>query len=278
MKVAVTGKGGVGKTTLAAGLAIHLANRGEDVYALDADPDANLASALGFPPDLLGEIVPLAELKELIRERTGAEPGYGGLFKLNPKVDDIPEQYAREHRGVKLMVMGGVQFGGAGCVCPESVVIKRLLEEFLMYRDANVILDMEAGLEHLGRGTAQSMEALVVVVEPGRRSVETARAVKRLAAHLHIPTVKVVGNKVRSDTDRRFLESSFSADELVGCISFYEQLIDADRDGLSPFDIGGAEFDSQIDAIATALHGTENDDTISGQSRNCSDTTPLKRR
>jgi len=265
MKLAVTGKGGVGKTTLAAGFAIHLARMGEEVYALDADPDANLASGLGFPPELVADIVPLAELKDLIRERTGAEPGYGSMFKLNPKVDDIPDRYAREHRGVKLMVMGGVQFGGAGCVCPESVVIKRLLEEFLIYRDTSVILDMEAGLEHLGRGTAQSMGTLVVVVEPGMRSVETARAVKRLASDLHIPVVKVVGNKVRNDADRQFLESSFASDELVGCISYDERLIDADRDGVSPFDIGGVEFDSEIHAIAAALHAIGNDDTTSGQ-------------
>jgi len=277
MKLAVTGKGGVGKTTLAAGLAIHLAERGEEVYALDADPDANLASGLGFPPELAAEIVPLAELKDLIRERTGAEPGYGGLFKLNPKVDDIPEKYAREHRGVKLMVMGGVQFGGAGCVCPESVVIKRLLEEFLMYRDTHVILDMEAGLEHLGRGTARSMGALVVVVEPGRRSVETARAVKRLAADLRIPVVKVVGNKVRDD-DMRFLESSFPADEFVGCISYDERLIDADREGLSPFDIEAGQFAREIDAIATALRAIGDDDTISGQYKNRSDTSTFRQR
>jgi len=254
MKLAVTGKGGVGKTTLAAGLAIHLATQGEPVYAIDADPDANLASALGFPLELAGQIVPLAELKELIRERTGAEPGYGGMFKLNPKVDDIPEQYAREHRGVRLMVMGGIQFGGAGCVCPESVVIKRLLEEFLMYRDTSVILDMEAGLEHLGRGTAQSMGALVVVVEPGLRSVQTARAVKRLASDLLISTVRVVGNKVRSVEDRRFLESSFADDELVGCISYDEKLVDADREGVSPFDIDGGGFADEIEAIAAAIN------------------------
>jgi len=253
MKLAVTGKGGVGKTTLAAGLAVHLADRGEEVYALDADPDGNLASGLGFPLELAAEIVPMAELKDLIRERTGAEPGYGAMFKLNPRVDDIPEKYARKHRGVKLLVMGGVQFGGAGCVCPESVVIKRLLEEFLIHRDTNVILDMEAGLEHLGRGTARSMGALAVVVEPGRRSVETARAVKRLAADLHIPVVKIVGNKVRGDDDRRFLESSFPADDLVGCISHDERLVDADRDGISPFDIEGGEFADEINAIATAL-------------------------
>jgi len=256
MKLAVTGKGGVGKTTLVAGLAIHLARMGEEVYALDADPDANLASALGFPPELLADIVPLAELKDLIRERTGAEPGYGGLFKLNPKVDDIPDRYAREHRGVKLMVMGGVQFGGAGCVCPESVVIKRLLEEFLIYRDTSVILDMEAGLEHLGRGTAQSMGTLVVVVEPGMRSVETARAVKRLAADLHIPAVRIVGNKVRNDADRQFLESSFPDDELVGSISYDERLIDADRDGVSPFDIGAEVFVDEINAVVEALQAT----------------------
>ncbi len=253
MKFAVTGKGGVGKTTIAAGIARYLAELGQEVYALDADPDANLASGLGFPPDILSEITPLSELKDLIRERTGAEPGYGGMFKLNPKVDDIPAKYAREHNGVKLMVMGGIQFGGAGCVCPESVVIKRLLEEFLVYRETNVILDMEAGLEHLGRGTAQSLGALIVVVEPGRRSVQTARSVRRLAADLDISNVKVVGNKMRDDRDRQFMETSFSPDELLGCISFNETLIDADRDGLSPYDADCPDFRSELENIVTSL-------------------------
>jgi CO dehydrogenase maturation factor len=259
MKLAVTGKGGVGKTTLAAGIAIQIAQAGGEVYALDADPDSNLASGIGFPPELVADLVPLSELKDLIRERTGAEPGYGGMFQLNPKVDDIPERYSREHRGVKLMVMGGVQFGGAGCVCPESIVIKRLLEEFLIYRDTSVILDMEAGLEHLGRGTAQSMGTLVVVVEPGMRSVETARTVKRLAADLRIPVVKVVGNKVRNDADRRFLESSFPEDDLLGCISYDERLIDADRDGVSPFDIGAEKFADEINVIVAALQSSSDD-------------------
>lgn len=253
MKFAVTGKGGAGKTTLAAGIARCLAERGEEVYALDADPDANLGAGLGFPQQVFDEIVPLAELKDLIRERTGAEPGYGGMFKLNPQVDDIPEQYARIHNGVKLMVMGGIQFGGSGCVCPESVVIKRLLEEFLIYRKTNVILDMEAGLEHLGRGTAQSIGALIVVVEPGRRSVQTAKSVKRLASDLNIATVKVVGNKVRGDGDRRFFESSFADDDLLGSISFDERLIDADRDGISPYDANCDEFVAEIETIVEAL-------------------------
>ena len=140
---------------------------------MDADPDANLAMALGVPdPE---NLVPLSQMKEMIAERTESQPGsMGGFFKFNPKVDDIPEKYARQIDGIKLIIMGGVKKGGSGCVCPESVLLRTLVTHMVLLRDEVVVMDMEAGIEHLGRATAQGVDRLIIVVEPGRRSIETA--------------------------------------------------------------------------------------------------------
>ena len=175
MKIAVTGKGGVGKTTLAGTIARILAADGYKVLAVDADPDANLASALGIAPDVARGIVPIADMKELIEERTGAKTGtMGGFFKINPRVDDIPDELSVPLDGIRLMVMGTVKEGAGGCVCPESVLLRSLVRHLLLRRKEAVILDMEAGIEHLGRGTASAVDAMIVVVEPGARSVRTA--------------------------------------------------------------------------------------------------------
>ena len=257
MKVAVSGNGGAGKTTLAGVMARLLAERGKKVLAIDADPDANLASALGFPKELAAKVVPLADLKDLIQERTGAKPGYGAIFKMNPKVDDIPDKYSRTHNGVRLILMGGIQTGGSGCLCPESIVLKRVMEEVLIFRDDAVIMDMEAGLEHLGRATARSVETLVIVVEPGQRSVGTAEAVKRLAADIGLKSVKIVANKVQNDEDRQFIESAFSPDELLGIMSYDPKILEADRRGLSPLDNDGDRLRAEVSRILDALGGSD---------------------
>ncbi len=179
MKVAISGKGGVGKTTLAGVMARVLAAAGHKVLAIDADPDANLASAVGIPQEELKNLKPLAGMRELIEERTGATKGaYGAYFKLNPQVEDLPDRFSLERDGVKLMVLGTIPQGGGGCFCPENVVLKSLLAHVFIEREEYLIVDMEAGLEHLGRGTTAYMDALIVVVEPGRRSLQTARQVK----------------------------------------------------------------------------------------------------
>lgn len=236
MKIAVSGKGGVGKTTFAAFLIRSLANEGKKVLAIDADPDANLAQALGVT-DLSG-IVPISQMKELIEERTEAKVGtMGSFFKLNPKVDDLPEKLSVNLDHIRLMVLGGVKKGGAGCICPESTLLKNLVRHIVLARDEAVILDMEAGLEHLGRGTAMAVDRLVVVVEPGRRSIETAKQIRKLADDIGIRKLSLVGNKIRSDKDREFLLSHMPDFHFLGFIPFDGRIIEADLEGRPPFEM-----------------------------------------
>ncbi|MEE9491449.1 MAG: carbon monoxide dehydrogenase accessory protein CooC [Dehalococcoidia bacterium] len=238
MKVAITGKGGVGKTTLSSLLARLYAAEGNTVLAIDANPDANLGTALGIPVEELSRITPIAQMEELVQERTGGKPGtIGGFFKLNPRVDDIPERFSIAKDGVRLLVMGTVKKGGSGCMCPESALLRSLLNHLLLRRSEVVILDMDAGVEHLGRGTAESVDAFISVVEPGRRSLDTAQAVKRLAQDIGIKKCYVVGNKVTSDADRQFIIENLPDFELLGFISYNPKIAEADRKGMSPFDI-----------------------------------------
>jgi len=235
MKIAVTGKGGVGKTTIAATLARLYAQEGKKVIAADADPDANLALALGFTEEEADAITPISAMKKMIAERTGVNE-QSTFYKINPRVDDIPEIYSREHEGVKLLVLGTVETGGGGCICPENVILKQLISNLVLFRDEVAILDMEAGLEHLGRGTTQGMDQFIVVIEPGARSIQTYRNVKRLARDLKVPHVGVIANKIRDQKDEAFIRSKIADDELLGLIHYNPEVLDADRNGISPFD------------------------------------------
>ncbi len=235
-KIAISGKGGVGKTTLAGMLARQYAADGLPVLAIDADPDANLASSLGVPPEAAATISPIAEMEELIEERTGARPGSSGAyFRLNPRVDDLPDRYALTHEGVRLMVMGTVDRGGSGCVCPENVLLKALVTHLLLQRDDTLIMDMEAGVEHLGRGTAGNVDAMIVVVEPGLRSVQTAHHVASLAADLGIKHCLVVGNKVRDERDRQFVRDQVAPLPVLGFMSYNLAVAEADLAGRSAY-------------------------------------------
>ena len=237
-KIAITGKGGVGKTTLAGLLSRIYAAEGHKVLAVDADPDANLASSLGFPEEVAARIVPIAEMKDLIEERTGAKPGtMGGMFKLNPRVDDIPDRFCARYNGVALLQMGTVKSGGGGCICPESVLLKQLMRHLLVQRQEYVILDMEAGIEHLGRGTAQSVDAMLVVVEPGRRSIQTAETVQRLAADLGLRRVYAVGCKVHGEAERDFLLENVRGLPILGFISYSSLIVEADLRGVSAYEL-----------------------------------------
>ncbi len=235
MKVAISGKGGVGKTTFAAFLIKALADEGKKVLAIDADPDANLAQALGINES--NRIVPISEMKALIEERTGAKPGtMGAFFKLNPKVDDLPDRLSIRMDNIRLMVMGGVKKGGAGCICPESTLLKQLIRHIVVSRDEAVVMDMEAGLEHLGRGTAMFVDRLIVVVEPGRRSIETAFQINKLASDLRIKNISLVGNKVRSKEDEDFLKKNIGQGDFLCFIPFKEAIIEADLEGAAVFE------------------------------------------
>ena len=235
MKVAVSGKGGVGKTTFASFLIRALADEGKKVLAIDADPDANLAQALGVKKS--DEIVPISQMRELIEERTEAKVGaMGSFFKLNPKVSDLPEKLSVEVDGIRVMVMGGVKKGGAGCICPESTLLKSLVRHIVLARDEAVVLDMEAGLEHLGRGTAMAVDRLMVVVEPGRRSIETAHQVRKLAGDIGVKRLSFVGNKIRSDRDKKFLLKEMPDFQFLAFIPYRSEIIEADLDGRPPFE------------------------------------------
>ncbi len=232
MKIAVSGKGGVGKTTLSAFLVKWFATHGKEVLAIDADPDANLGHGLGVKG--ASEIIPIAKMKDLVAERTESVPGsYGGFFKINPKVDDLPEKLAvasGDH--VRLMVMGGVKKGGMGCVCPESILLKNLVQHLILRRDEVVIMDMEAGVEHLGRGTSKAVDCLLVVVEPGQRSIDTAVRIKELAGDIGLTRIALVGNKVRSQRDKEFLLDNMAEYRFLGFIPYDEGIIDADLKGV----------------------------------------------
>jgi len=235
MKIAVSGKGGVGKTTFASFLIRSLADEGKTVLAIDADPDANLAQALGVK-DSAG-IVPISNMKELIEERTEAKVGsMGSFFKLNPKVDDLPEKLSVKVDGIRVMVLGGVKKGGAGCICPESTLLKSLVRHVVLARDEVIVLDMEAGLEHLGRGTAMAVDRLIVVVEPGRRSIETAYQIRNLSRDIGVKSLSLVGNKIRSEKDKAFLLKQMPEFEFLGFIPFGNEIIEADLEGRPPFE------------------------------------------
>lgn len=247
MKIAVTGKGGVGKTTFTATLARLYADEGKTVLAADVDPDANLGLALGFTPEELDQIVPITKMRKLVQERTGASDD-NKFYKLNPKVDDIPDTYSKVKHGVKMLTLGTVDTANSGCVCPEHVILKRIINHLVLRSNDVVILDMEAGLEHLGRGTTEGMDQFVVVIEPGARSIQTYRNVKRLANGLGVKHVRVVANKVRDEEDEAFIRSEIPQEDLLGFVHYSKEVIDADRKGSSPYDFSETTV-SEIRAI-----------------------------
>ncbi|UCH90374.1 MAG: P-loop NTPase [Thermoplasmata archaeon] len=256
MKLAVSGKGGVGKTTIAAYLARMLSRDNNSVLAVDADPSPSLASALGVPEQDRKNLIPITKMTDLIEERTGLPPTsssesseggsttFGKIFTLNPKVDDIANRFAIKCKdNVKLLVLGTIDTAGAGCFCPENALLKSLLRHLILKSDEYVILDMEAGTEHLGRGTAKGLDLLIIVVEPGRRAVETAIRIKKLANDLEISSIGIVLNKINSELEEKELREQLSGLDLpiLAAIPYNINLVEADLHDESPFDYKNTE-------------------------------------
>jgi len=260
LKIAVSGKGGVGKTTVAGILARLFGMDGKDILVLDADPASNLASAVGVEREVSLRMIPLSRMLDMIEERTGVRPGggYGGIFKMNPKVDDLAERFAIEGKdGVRLLVLGTIKTGGEGCFCPESALLKSLLKHLVLEEDQYLIMDMEAGLEHLGRGSSRHMDVMIVVVETGMRSVDIALTIKDLAAEIGIGRVVAVINKVYSqeaaEKVRIILEDQ--GIPVMTTIPFNPQLVEADLLGMSPMDLEGT--DDVVEAISSIKQALE---------------------
>jgi CO dehydrogenase maturation factor len=249
-KIAVAGKGGVGKTTFSGVLARVLAAAGKTVYAIDADPNPTLGQVLGFPEDLLAKVVPIVQMADLIEERTGARPGESGAyFRLNPRVDDLPARFSVAHEGVHLLEMGTVRGAGAGCVCPENSVLKALVTHLMLRERETVILDMVAGVEHLGRGTAAAVDAMYIVVEPGQRSLTVAADIARLADDIGIPALWMVANKVRGEEDVNFILAHLDGRRLAGWLPRDDLVVEADMQSLSLYD-AAPELAQRVETIA----------------------------
>ncbi|MBN1797551.1 MAG: AAA family ATPase [Spirochaetales bacterium] len=244
MKIAVTGKGGVGKTTISGLLARAYNDLGNRVMLIDADPDMNLAGVLGIPEQTA--ITPIIELKNLIADRTGTEPGRSApLFKMNPRVDDIPEKYSFDIRGIKLLVMGTVRGGGAGCACPENAFLKSLLSHLFLARDECVIVDMEAGIEHLGRGTAMGVDMMLIVAEPSKSSLDTAGRIQRLAKEIGITKLTVLVNKVKNSEESDYMKANLEKHgfDIIGYLDYSSEIQKINLGKINVFDIKGRDFD-----------------------------------
>ncbi|NLH81895.1 MAG: AAA family ATPase [Phyllobacteriaceae bacterium] len=237
MKIAVTGKGGVGKSTIVGMLARAMADDGWKIMAIDADPDANLGSAIGVAPTRLADVVPISRMKDLARERTGAAETAGSHFILNPRVSDIPDELCVEHAGIKLLLMGTVDHAGGGCVCPEHTLVRALLRHVLTRRQECVLIDMEAGVEHFGRGTVEAVDLLVIVVEPGERSFQTARQIEKLARELGIARIALIANKVDGAADQTFVRAEAGDLDLLAMLPADPDVRASDRAGRCCYDL-----------------------------------------
>lgn len=250
MKLAIAGKGGVGKSTICAGLVLWLAQQGREPYAVDADPDNTLGYALGWPQDVLAQVRPLSELRDLLAERAGREPGSGGMFRLSPEVTDLIADYTLARDGIRLLVMGTVVEGGAGCLCPENATLKAILRE-LVDTEHDLLVDMVAGLEHLGRGTVAAMSGLVAVTDATAPALRSVERIKALADDLKLEPVVVVANRVRSEGEIAAIERALDPLPVVGAVGYHEGL-SAEGVFSGP---AGADFRREIEALGPVLDG-----------------------
>jgi CO dehydrogenase maturation factor len=251
MKIAVAGKGGAGKSTIVSLMARVLSEQGKKVIIIDADPDMNQASLLGVPGDVT--ITPVSELKELIAERTGTVPGQPApLFTMNPKVSDIPSKYSVTIKDITLLTMGTIKRGGGGCACPENAFIKSLISHLFIAREEWVILDMEAGIEHLGRGTALGVDQLIVIVEPTKTSIATAHRVKKLAQDIGIKKIMVAGNKIGDEEDKQIIKTHLPGYNILGFIEYSNDIKKISSFGKSVFSAREPVLE-QISSLINAL-------------------------
>jgi len=236
MKIAITGKGGVGKSTLAAALTLLLAKKGNQVIAFDSDPDANLAQALGISHTEREKITPISKQIALIEERTGAKVNqYGQIFKLNPDVHDVVDKLAYRIGNIALLVLGAIKAGGSGCACPENTFASVLTTDLVLFKNETLIMDMEAGIEHLGRATAKGMDVIIAVVEPGQRSIDTALTIDRMAREIGINDIEFVASKVANAEEEAYIRGQLPREPL-GIIPLSDTVRAADRDGFSILD------------------------------------------
>ncbi len=248
MKIAISGKGGVGKTTIMALLAHHLKKSFAEVLVIDADPSPHMAQTLGIEqPE---RVTAIAEMKELLRERSGYTEG-SPFYNINPEIDDLPERFMLEKDGIKLMVLGAIQTGAKGCACAENTVLKRLLTKLLLKADQAVLLDMEAGVEHLGRGTIAGVDHLLVVVIPSKSSARTALKIKKLAQDVRIPKVSFVGNSIMGPDDEAFIAEILN-EPLIASFPDSAAIRSAERRG-TPITALVDLFSDPLEKILTAV-------------------------
>lgn len=259
LRIAISGKGGVGKTTVASVLARLLAREGRKVLVVDCDPAPNTASALGIPWEEVKKITPLCRMSDLIEERTGVKPGqsYGQMFRMNPRVDDLVDRFGiRGKDGVSLLVAGTIEAGGQGCFCPESALLKALLKHLVRNEKHIIILDMEAGLEHLGRGTVAEVDLLLIVVEPGIRSAGVAQRISLLAKDIGVKRVAVVVNKLSSPGQLDQMTAALGDLPVIGSLPYDRSLVEADLNDVSPLDQKGTEgFVAAMSALRDRIAG-----------------------
>jgi CO dehydrogenase maturation factor len=258
MKIAVSGKGGVGKTLVAGVLACFFAARGLKVIAIDADPSPNLALTLGLPAEEARKIVPISENESLISRKTGTH--YSGVYRLAFTVDDVVKEYAvATPMGVYLILMGTVKSAGSGCTCPANAVIRALLRHLILERDEVVLLDMEAGVEHLGRGTAKHVDVMLVIADSSLKSLETAKHIHKLASDAGIRQVFLVGNRVADGAQRDAIEQ-YARDNglsLLGHVPFDEEVMKADMIGTTPLKRQGSVAVQTIEKLGARLLQSE---------------------
>ena len=248
MKIAISGKGGVGKTTIMALLAHHLKKSFAEVLVIDADPSPHMAQTLGIEhPE---RVTAIADMKELLRERSGFSEG-SPFYNINPEIDDLPDRFMLEKDGIKLMVLGAIQTGAKGCACAENTVLKRLLTKLLLKKDQAVLLDMEAGVEHLGRGTIAGVDHLLVVVIPSKSSVRTALKIQKLAHDVRIPKVSFVGNSILGTEDESFIAEMLN-EPLIASFPDSPAVRGAERRG-TPITALVEAFSDPLQKIVTAL-------------------------